>query len=251
MTDLAAVLARHDRVALSLSGGKDSVACWWLLREHLPRIVVYHLDTGDLLPEVRSVVDEIEAMTPHFVRIASDVAGWIERHGLPSDLVPHSSHPVGQHMAEGRPLVSRYECCGANLMMPLFDRIKADGNTLMIRGTKRCDMKRLPMRSGEVLDGIELLLPLLEWSHADVLAYLRREGAPVSTAYEHFVNLPECATCPAWWSEGRADYLRTRHPALFVRYQERMGAVMAEVGPVVAALGAELRGLSRGTGDAG
>lgn len=240
------VLDRHERIALSFSGGKDSTACVWLLRDHLERITLYHLDTGDLLPEVVEVVEQVRAIVPHFVTVRSDVAGWIERNGPPSDLVPHGSHPVGQHMAEGRAIVHRYSCCSANLMVPLFDRIVADGNTLLIRGTKAADMKRLPMGSGDVIDGLELLLPLLEWSNADVLAYLREQGAPISTAYGHFDNLPECATCSAWWSEGRAAYLRARHPALFAKYQARMDVVMAEVGPVAQMLARELRELGHG-----
>ena len=239
-------LRLHPKTALSFSGGKDSTACVWLLRDRLDEVVLYHLDTGDLLPEVVEVVDAVRAMAPRFVTIRSDVAGWIGVHGLPSDLVPHSAHPVGQAMAEGGRIVSRYDCCAANLMNPLYERIRADGHTLLIRGTKRSDMKRLPMRPGEVLGGLELMLPVLEWSDGEVLDYLRREGAPVSSAYGHFTNLPECATCPAWWVERRADYLRGRHPELFRRYQERMAVVLEDVGPAVQALAAEMRGLGYG-----
>ena len=243
------VLDRHKQVALSFSGGKDSTACAWKLRDRWEGITFYHLDTGDLLPEVVEVVDQVRRLVPHWVTVRSDPAAWMAANGLPSDLVPHSSHPVGQHMAEGVRLSSRYDCCGANLMAPLFRRIRNDGNTLLIRGTKRADMRRLPMRSGEVLEGVELLLPLLEWSDADVMAYLAFMGAPVSSAYSHFTNLPECATCPAWWGEGRAAYLRGRHPALFARLQERMHAVMGEVGPVAANLATELKVLGGQAGE--
>ena len=248
LPNLAPTLARHARVALSFSGGKDSLACVWLLRPWLDRITLYHLDTGDLLPEVAETVDAVRAMAPRFVTIRRDVAGWIAAHGLPSDLVPHGSHPVGQAMAEGSRLVHRYRCCGENLMIPLWERIRADGATLLIRGSKRADMTRLPMASGEVADGIELLLPLQEWSNAAVLDYLAAEGAPVSGLYRHFTNAPECATCPAWWGEKRAAYLRGRHPALFARYQARMAAVMDEIGPVAANLAAELKGMGEGDG---
>jgi 3'-phosphoadenosine 5'-phosphosulfate sulfotransferase (PAPS reductase)/FAD synthetase len=106
-------------------------------------------------------------------------------------------------------------------------------------------MPRLPMRSGQVLDGIELLLPIADWSNADVMAYLAEVGAPVSTAYQHFANLPECATCSAWWNEGRAAYLREHHPELFHVYRTRMAAVLEAVGPVTAAMASELKELGR------
>lgn len=213
----------------------------------LDRITLYHVDSGDLLPETARTVDAVRAIAPHFVTVRGDVHAWIERNGPPSDLVPHSSDVLGQEMGEGRRLSSRYECCSQNLMLPLWDAIKRDGNTLCIRGTKRADMRRLPMRDGQTLDGVELWLPLLDWSHADVLAYLRAERAPLSSLYEHYVNSPECASCSAWWSEGRAAYLRERHPRRFALYRERMAAVMEEVGPVAQNLAAELRELARCT----
>jgi 3'-phosphoadenosine 5'-phosphosulfate sulfotransferase (PAPS reductase)/FAD synthetase len=240
-----AALARHRRVACGISGGKDSTAAAYLLRRHWDRIRFYHYDTGDLLPEVRDVVRELAAILPSLTIMQGNIAAAIAANGLPSDLVPHSAHAVGQAMAEGPRIVSRYDCCFANLMDPIYQRIRRDGHTLLIRGTKRADMKRLPARSGQMLDGIELLLPIEDWSNADVMDYLREVGAPVSTAYAHFTNLPECATCSAWWNEGRAAYLRERHPALFERYRERMAMVLDAVGPVSAAMAAELREMAQ------
>ena len=94
---------------------------------------------------------------------------------------------MGQRVA---PLVGRYDCCYANLMWPLYERVRADGCTLLIRGTKRCDMPRLPAEDGEVVDGVELYYPLLDWSHADVFAYLAREGVTLPRVYDYVVNSP-------------------------------------------------------------
>jgi phosphoadenosine phosphosulfate reductase len=236
-------LDRHARIAFSFSGGKDSTAVWHLL-EHaglLGRVTTYHMDTGDLLPEMRAVVAHYEARTPNFVRIQGDVNSWIAEHGLPTDLLPHSAHPVGMQMGEAEtPLVSRYDCCYSNLMLPTFQRIKADGNTLLIRGTKAVDMNRLPCGDGEVLEGIEICYPLQHATNDEVFAYLRRVGAKLSPVYEHVTNSPECATCSAWWGEKRASYLKTRHPALFRRYKARLAAVMAELKAPLAALAVEM-----------
>lgn len=241
MIDLSP-LDRHTRIALCCSGGKDSTAVLYLLRDHLDRVTVYHMDTGDLLPEIMAVVDHIEAMVPHFVRVDGNVADWIAANGLPTDLLPHSQHIVGQLMGEHTtPLVSRYACCHANLMLPLFERIVADHNTLMIRGTKAVDMTRLPMRSGEVdhNSGLELWLPLLDWSHAQVMDYLREVGAPIASIYQHVTNAPECMRCSAWWGERRASYLKRYHPEAFTDYAARMRLVWHELAGSVQALADE------------
>lgn len=233
MIDLAP-LARHPRVALSFSGGKDSLACVYLLREQLSWITVYHLDTGDLLPEMREIVAHVKTLAPNFVHIQGDVTSWIKEFGLPTDLLPHSAHPIGQEMREGPKLVARYDCCYANLMLPIYEQIRAHGNSLLIRGTKAVDMKRLPLRSGETTgDGIELWYPLQNWSNDQVFDYLRAQGAPIARVYEHVVNSPECARCSAWWGEGRSAYLERYHPALWVQYQERLATVAeAILGPI-------------------
>lgn len=224
-------LDRHEKIALSFSGGKDSLACVHMLKGDLDRITIYHVDTGDLLPEMQESVRRVEAMVPRFVRIETRVSDWIARNGLPSDLVPHTSHPVGLAMGEPRKtrLVSRYDCCYANLMWPLFERIRDDGNTLLIRGTKRVDMNRLPAKSGDVVDGVEIYYPLEDWTHEQVFAFLSLNKIPLPPVYDYVVNSPECARCSAWWGERRAEYLRKYHPGLWRDYDQRLQAVIDEV----------------------
>ncbi len=234
-------LDRHGRGALQFSGGKDSLALVHLLRPQWDRLTLYHVDTGDLLPEVREIVDRVEAMVPSFVRIPTDSSAWMARFGMPSDLVPTSSSPVGLAIGASRlPIVDRFLCCGANIMVPMHQRMVADGITLAIRGTKRCDTARLPAESGDTSSGYELWLPLQEWSHDDVFRYLREVGAPICRVYDNHVNAPECATCPAWWSEGRAGYLKQHHPALYDAYRAKLAAVSTEVSPHWQALEKEM-----------
>lgn len=240
MIDLSP-LDRHEKIALGFSGGKDSLACLWLLRAHLDRITVYHIDTGDLMPETRAIVSEVELMCPNFVHIQCDVRGWIAQFGLPTDLLPFSTHGIGVQAGQNdEKLVTRYHCCWTNLMFPIWDRIKRDGNTLCIRGTKLADQKRLPAESGSVHDGIELWFPVNDWSNEDVQAYLAKEGAPRNKLYDHMTNAPECARCSAWWSEGRASYLKRYHPGLFAEYARDIKTIAREVAKPINALRAEL-----------
>jgi len=141
------------------------------------------------------------------------------------------------------PLVDRFSCCGSNLMAPMHARMIEDGVTLVIRGTKRSDARKLPIENGDTGLGYHLWLPILSWSDDDVFAYLREVGAPICRVYEHKVQAPECATCPAWWNEGRAAYLKKHHPGLFAQYREKLSAVAREIEPHVAALQVERSGV--------
>ncbi len=234
-------LSNHENIALQFSGGKDSLAVAYLLRPYWDRITLYHVDAGDLLPEIREVVETIEKIVPRFVRIETDSNAWMDKHGSPSDLVPTSCTPSGVMigMSEKR-LVDRHDCCACNVMMPMHDRAIADGCTLVIRGTKRADFKRMPAENGPTGLGYDLWLPLLEWSHDDVFSYLKSLDLPLCRVYEHRVNAPECATCPAWWSEGRAEYLGKYHPALAAEYHRKLAVVSAEVLPFLDHLKAEM-----------
>lgn len=234
-------LDRHERIALSFSGGKDSFVVWDLLREHLHRLTVYHVDTGDLLPEQREVVDYVRERTPNFVTIDTDVMAWTRENGLPTDLLPYSSHLLGEAMGQSRvKLVQRYDCCAANLMVPNYLRQRQDGVTLVIRGTKKVDLARLPTQTGDVFEGMEFWNPIEDWTHEQVFEHLRSRGLPVSRVYDYVTNSPECARCTAWWGEQRNAYLKRFHPCLWTEYKERLLPVIQEIDRAIAPLNAEM-----------
>lgn len=240
LIDPSPILAPHGNIALQFSGGKDSLAVAYLLRPYWDRLTFYHLDAGDLLPEVAEVVSDMESRVSRFVRIDTDSRAWALQHGEPSDLAPYTGTLPGMLMGGKTRISGRWDCCGHNLWLPMHERLAADGVTLAIRGTKRCDMPRLPATTGDTSMGYELWLPIEDWSHADVFAYLREQGVALPKVYQDRVQAPECATCPAWWSEGRASYLRANHPALFAAYQARLRTVAGEVTPIFETLVEEM-----------
>ena len=123
--------------ALELSGGKDSVACLYLLRNRLDEITVYWLNTGDAYPETVDVINECRKIIPHFVEVQSDVLAWQTVNGVPSDVVPVTGEHVHLPLKEGEiRAVDHYTCCACNIMLPLHDKVVADGNTTIIRGQK-------------------------------------------------------------------------------------------------------------------
>ena len=234
-------LRGHDQIAMAFSGGKDSLACVYLMREHLDRITIYHVDTGDELPEMRDSVAAVEAWVPHFVRVQTDVTGWIERNGIPTDLVPHTAHYLGQAMGEGRiRLASRYDCCRDNRAGALYARIRQDGNRMMISGIRQDDMKRMASHDGDMLDGMEVFYPLEMWSTADVLGYLASVGAPLPAFYPELEHGVDCAGCSAWWSEKRGAWLRRKHPEIYRHYIARLRLIEQEISEPLRLLASEI-----------
>ncbi len=237
------LMREHDRIAVCCSCGKDSTAVIWLMAERglLDRATVYHVDTGDLFPEVVAVRERIKAICPRWITVETRVSDWIARHGIPSDLVPQSSHSIAREVGETAPrLVHRYDCCATNLMAPLWNSVRDDGNTLCIRGTKASDVTRLPAQSGASQDGVTICHPIQAWTDEDVFSYLREVGAPISALYDHFTQAPECATCPAWLNVPTGRYLRDRHPDKLAVYRERLQAIARAVNPSLAALCSEM-----------
>lgn len=227
--------AHEGCVAFQFSGGRDSTAALYQLREHWPKLTVYHVDTGDQFPELREVVDVVErdlaAAGVRLVRIETDVHALRIEHGYPSDLVPTENTPIGR-MVSGRalPLQDRYACCARALMDPLHERMHADGMTLLIRGQRDAEYAAPPHRSGETADGFEVLYPIEAWTAYEVDAYLQKNGLPVAPFYAAGMRrAPECMGCTAWLDEGRAAYLRDRHPEQHAIFITTMATIRAEI----------------------
>jgi 3'-phosphoadenosine 5'-phosphosulfate sulfotransferase (PAPS reductase)/FAD synthetase len=231
--EVESAFRRHRNIAFQYSGGRDSTAALFKLRDRWDRMTVYHLDTGDQFPELREVVDAVDKLLPRpMVRIATDVKASRVEHGFPSDLVPVDNTPVGR-LVSGRhiKIVSRYDCCAHNLMVPMHRRMLADGMTLIVRGQRDAEYAQAPMRSGQVSpEGLEVLYPIQDWSSELVDQFLRDEGAPVAPFYARGMKrAPECMGCTAWWDEGRLAYMREHHPEAFDRVSFRVNAVHAEI----------------------
>lgn len=222
---------RHQRIGFQFSGGRDSTAALYLLRDYWPRMTIYHLDTGDQFPETQAVVRAVEAETGPMVRITTDVHASRDEFGFPSDLVPVDNTYVGR-LLSGRSvkLVSRYECCAKNLMLPMHQRILDDGITLLIRGQRDDEYVKQPLRSGDVENGLEVLYPIQDWSGAQVSEYLVANSHPIAPFYERGARrAPECMGCTAWWDEGRAQYMRDHHPAAYTDYAVNMKTIRIEI----------------------
>ena len=235
-------LDRHEKIALQFSGGKDSLACLYLLKPYWDKITVYWLNAGDAFPETVSLIEKVKTMVPSFVEIKSDVRKVQELYGIPSDIVPESGTPFGRMVGHDTPLIQgRYSCCFATIMRPMHERMMQDWITLVIRGQRADDRLHGPIKSGSKIDGIEFLFPIEDWSQRDVLRYLEEQGAPIPRFYEVMNTSPDCMSCSAWWEDGRALYLKRYHHDAYREYQSRLDRINVAVSQHIAHFNTEVK----------
>lgn len=235
------ILERHTSIALQFSGGKDSLALLYLMQPYWDNLTVYWLDTGVPFPETLEYVEEVIKIVPHFKRVRGSQPEVIAQFGIPSDLVPGNSTAVGISSRDGGTLIQdRYSCCMRSRMLPLHDRMKKDGITLVIRGQKASDAMRAPIKSGAIEDGIEYLFPLENWDDAKVFSFLKEKQIRVPRFYEIMNTSPDCMTCSAYWEDGRAHYLQLYHPEAYEEYQRRLNAISAATAEAIVHFNVEI-----------
>ena len=237
-------LSGHNKPALQFSGGKDSLACLYLLRAQLDDITVYWLNTGDAYPETVDVIEQVKPWIPRFIEIKADVKGFRAINGNPSDLMPANAHPIAIGYGLGElPLVNRFDCCWQNRMRPMHQRMLDDGVDLVIRGTKQADTGTVPAEGVVANLGYDIALPIRDWSHKEVFAYLDEVGAPRNAIYgfPEAISAPECVGCTAWWGEGHSAHLKARHPGAYQSYRIHLTAIAATLQSHLDELQAELK----------
>ena len=226
-SEIDRVFKRHSKVALSFSGGKDSLALLHLMRPYWDRLTVYWLNPGNPFPETVALMDQVRTMVPNFKEIAGRQPEIIASDGWPSDVVPQGHTTDGNAVFGATPfkVQTRLSCCFRALMWPAYEAMLADGVDCIMRGKRADEADKTGVESGFISDGIELIFPLMQWTAADVVSYLRAADVRLPKFYEHAGHSLDCMDCTAWWGEGLSEYLRHEHPIQFVEYKRRVGLI--------------------------
>lgn len=219
------LFSRHQKVALSFSGGKESLVCLDLLRPWWDRLTVYWMNPGNPFPETVAQMERVRAMVPHFKEVAGRQREIIELDGWPSDLVPDRYTSEGNAYFGKTPfkVQSRLQCCIRARMWPLYQAMQSDGVTCCIRGKRYDDDDQTGLKSGFVTEhGIELVFPIFDWTTDEVFAYLDDHGIDRPPFYKHAHRFQDCMDCTAFWDYGIAGYLKAEHPVAFREFERRM-----------------------------
>ncbi|WP_416047939.1 phosphoadenosine phosphosulfate reductase family protein [Cupriavidus basilensis] len=226
--EVAAAMAKHSRVLLQFSGGKDSLACLYLLRPYWDRLTVMWSSRGDPFPEVVELLAQIRPLVREVVEVSGNAKAHIEKGIYPVDLVPVPGTWLGRTLEPATaPFIfaSRYDCCTENFWKPMAHATEAGGFDLVVRGQRDSEAKRAPFSSGAVdSGGRTYLLPLQHWSKQDVLAYLHAEGVELPRQYAYGLSSLDCLHCTAYLEEngGKRRYLRDFHPEAAIEYERRL-----------------------------
>lgn len=226
------LFTRHTNVALSFSGGKDSLVCLYLLRPWWDRLTVYWLNTGDAFPETVAFMHSVRQMVPNFVELHGAVKKITALDGWPSDVVPFSHTTDGNAIFGSTEfkLQNRVQCCFRSLMLPTYNQMVADGVTCIIRGKRSEEVDRTGIVSGYITeDGVEMQFPLYDWTSSRVREYLSSQGIPLPKFYDYGDHSHDCLHCTAWWENGHAAYLKAVHPEVHTEYVRRIRLIKSAV----------------------
>lgn len=180
---------------LQFSGGKDSLACLYLLEPIWDDLTVMWCNTGAAYDETRMLMDQIRTMVPHFVEIKSNQPGFIKEFGYPVDILPVRRTRFGQyvHGTEDQRFTDYLSCCNHNIWQPIREACKE--YKTIFRGQRLEDEKKSQLRSGDVVDGQTYIFPVESWSSEDVIKYL---GDRLPSYYDQEKSSHDCWNCTAY-----------------------------------------------------
>lgn len=231
-----------DKAVLQFSGGKDSLACLYLLRPHWNRLTVAWVNTGAAFPETEALMKRIGSMVNLRV-IHSDQPAQTAAFGYPVEILPITRSHFGKEIdGHNLPPMQPYaHCCHQNLWKPMMDFMHDIGATLLIRGTKLSDRRKATIRSGATVLGVRHWYPLEHWTDEEVFAYLREIGE-IPAHYAETMTSLDCWDCTAYLHEnvGKMRYMRERHPEKYrivkSRLMEIREAVRSELSRIEGAI---------------
>jgi phosphoadenosine phosphosulfate reductase len=224
---LRGAVAQYGNVCYANSLGLESMVLTDLIWGAVPEIDIFTVDTGRLFPETYELIDRVQQHYGRVMRVyypeAARLEEWVGEHGI-------------NGFRDG--LEERRACCGIRKVEP-FRRAIAR-HAAWVTGIRRDQSASRALAAPVEWDGeygLHKVSPLLDWTEADIRAYIRVRRMPSNPLHDAGYPSIGCAPCTRavqpgederagrWWWE-RAD---SRECGLHPR--RKIAAVSAVSGP--------------------
>jgi phosphoadenosine phosphosulfate reductase len=205
---LRAAVAEYGDVCYANSLGPESMVLTDLIRETVPQVEMFTIDTGRLFPETYELIARLqhrygrEVLRIYYPETAR-VEGWVGRNGIDG-------------FREG--VEQRHACCAVRKVEP-FRRAIA-GRKAWVTGIRRGQSASRSLAAAVEWDaeyGLHKVSPLLDWSETEVWDYIRKKRLPYNVLHDLGFPSIGCAPCTRavqpgedarsgrwWWERGDA-----------------------------------------------
>jgi phosphoadenosine phosphosulfate reductase len=231
--DTRAVLERavseHEDVVYSNSLGAEAMVLMDIICTYVPQIEMFTLDTGRLHDETLALLDRIERRYQRRIQVFYPDAQLIESYVRDNGI-------NGFYLG----IEERLSCCNIRKVQP-FKRA-VSGHRAWVTGVRREQSAERAL--GEVVArderyGLWKVSPLLEWTHADVWAYIEAHNLPRNALHDKGYPSIGCAPCTRaiepgadprsgrwWWenAESRECGLQPRRRVIPLKVEPRRAA---------------------------
>jgi phosphoadenosine phosphosulfate reductase len=179
------VVREHKDVVYSNSLGAEAMVLTDIIATHVPEIEIFTLDTGRLHDETLALLDRLERRyqrrIPVFYPDAAALEAYVRDNGI-----------NGFYLG----VAERQSCCGIRKVEP-FKRAIA-GHKAWVTGVRReqsADRALGESISWDERYGLWKASPLLEWTDADVWAYIKARNLPYNPLHDKGFPSIGCAPC--------------------------------------------------------
>ena len=205
------------QVAVSYSGGKDSLATLLMVLMHVGQVPIMYIDTGLEFPATeKNVLDVAEKYDLFVHRLSSKERFWeeFERQGPPSQ--------------------DQRWCCRVCKLEPIKEYITQNfGECLSFIGQRKYEsfsrMKNPRVWRNAYVQVQLSAAPIHNWTALHVWLTIFAKEAPYNTVYQEQVDRIGCYMCPAS-DLATIENIKKRYPDLWSEWQEKMEGYQAGLG---------------------
>lgn len=206
-------LATMSKPYVAFSTGKDSLVTYHLVREQLPDVAAVYFDADCAFPESYELLDRY----PQVIRWKTEpLLETFARYGGPS------VRGVGKATME------------STVYAPIRTLLEAhhfDGVFLGLR-SQESEGRALSAKYHGTLyqytrDEVWRCLPVADWSHQDVWAYIVSRDLDYNRVYDKMEDMPIDDRRVSYWAgttkirHGRWTFLKQHYPELFMRFAQQ------------------------------